>query len=92
MIRWDDKDHAHTACLINWCTTNPDDHIKLFSDSHLDVVKEGRSRQQMSSQKETLFRQVAVAIFTNGHDPLVRESYVRYPASFSKLIKSRFQT
>ncbi|KAI6001441.1 hypothetical protein EDD15DRAFT_2527414 [Pisolithus albus] len=94
-IRWDDKDpniRARTARLLAWCQTNPETRIKLFSDSHLDAVNEGRSRQQMSAQKDTYYQQIAAAVFQNDYDPNIRQLYNRFPAMFVKPIKSRFQT
>ncbi|KIK18449.1 hypothetical protein PISMIDRAFT_109466, partial [Pisolithus microcarpus 441] len=94
-IRWDDKDpnvRARTTWLISWCKTYPDTRIKLFSDSHQDVVNEGWRRQQMSAQKEVYYQQVVDAVFTHDHDVHIRHLYSQYPSLFIKLIKNRFQS
>ncbi|KAI6103913.1 hypothetical protein EDD16DRAFT_1702703 [Pisolithus croceorrhizus] len=90
-IRWDNKDpniQAHTTHLICWCKTYPDSRIKLFLDSHQEVVNEGRWHQQMSAQKEVYFQQVADAVFTHNHDLHIWQLYAQYPSVFIKPIKS----
>ncbi|KIK17992.1 hypothetical protein PISMIDRAFT_110269, partial [Pisolithus microcarpus 441] len=99
-IQWDDKDpniHAHTARLISWCKMYPDTRIKLFSDSHQEVVNEGWRCQQMSAQKEVYFQQPTDyisrtdAVFTHDHDPHIQQLYAQYLSVFVKPIKSCFQ-
>ncbi|KAI5988206.1 hypothetical protein EDD15DRAFT_2580255, partial [Pisolithus albus] len=90
-IRWDDKDpniRARTSCLITWCHTYPDVHIKLFSDCHQEAVNEGRRRQQMSAQKDVYLQQVASAVFSNDYDPRIRQLYTQHPSLFVKPIKN----
>ncbi|KAI6023511.1 hypothetical protein PISMIDRAFT_99623, partial [Pisolithus microcarpus 441] len=77
--------------LLTWCNTYPDTRIKLFSDSHQEAVNEGWRCQQMSTQKEVYFQQVADAIFPHNHDQHIRQLYVQYPSLFVKPIKSCFQ-
>ncbi|KAI6008005.1 hypothetical protein EDC04DRAFT_2582311, partial [Pisolithus marmoratus] len=64
----------------------------LFSDSHLDVVNEGWSHQQMSAQKDTYYQQVANTVFKNDHDLNIKQLYNQFLAMFIKPIKSHFQT
>ncbi|KAI6142255.1 hypothetical protein EDD17DRAFT_1769384 [Pisolithus thermaeus] len=78
---------ARTARLISWCKTYPDSRIKLFSDSHQEVVNEGQWRQQMSAQKEVYFQQVADAVFTHNHNLHIWQLYAQYPSVFVKPIK-----
>ncbi|KIK15075.1 hypothetical protein PISMIDRAFT_49296, partial [Pisolithus microcarpus 441] len=82
---------AHTSRLLTWCNTYPDTRIKLFSDSHQEAVNEGRWHQQMSTQKEDYFQQVADAVFLHDHDQHIRQLYTQYPSLFIKPIKSHFQ-
>ncbi|KIK24427.1 hypothetical protein PISMIDRAFT_49114, partial [Pisolithus microcarpus 441] len=94
-IQWDDKDpnvHTCTTQLISWCKTYPDTHIKLFSDSHQDMVNEGQRWQQMSAQKEVYYQQVVDTIFMHDHDVHIRHLYSQYPSLFIKPIKNRFQS
>ncbi|KAI6035954.1 hypothetical protein PISMIDRAFT_74058, partial [Pisolithus microcarpus 441] len=93
-IQCDNKDTNICACtaqLISWCKTYPDTHIKLFSNSHQEAVNEGWWHQQMSTQKEVYFQQVADAVFTHNHNPHIQQLYAQYPSVFVKPIKSHFQ-
>ncbi|KIK17973.1 hypothetical protein PISMIDRAFT_110315, partial [Pisolithus microcarpus 441] len=92
-IQWDNKDsniHACTTQLIGWCKAYLDTWIKLFSDSHQEVVNEGWWCQQMSAQKEVYLQQAADAVFTHDHDPYIRQLYAQYLSVFIKPIKSHF--
>ncbi|KAI6126577.1 hypothetical protein F5141DRAFT_1247643 [Pisolithus sp. B1] len=74
-IQWDNKDlniHTHIAWLISWCKTYPNTCMTLFSDSHQDMVNEGQRCQQMSTQKEVYYQQVAEAVFMHDHDAHIR--------------------
>ncbi|KAI6111637.1 hypothetical protein EDD16DRAFT_1521848 [Pisolithus croceorrhizus] len=74
-IQWDNKDLnicTHIAWLISWCKTYPNTCMKLFSDSHQDMVNEGQRCQQMSTQKEVYYQQVAEAVFMHDHDAHIR--------------------
>ncbi|KAI6015717.1 hypothetical protein EDC04DRAFT_2577967, partial [Pisolithus marmoratus] len=80
-----------TTHLISWCKTYLDTQIKLFSDSHQEVVNEGQWCQQMSTQKEVYFQQVADAVFMHDHDLHIQQLYSQYLSVFIKPIKSHFQ-
>ncbi|KIK23174.1 hypothetical protein PISMIDRAFT_80235, partial [Pisolithus microcarpus 441] len=93
-IHWDNKDpniHARTSWLLTWCNTYPNTQIKLFSDSYQEAVNEGWWHQQMSTQKEVYFQQVADAVFPHDHNQHIRQLYTQYPSFFIKPIKSHFQ-
>ena len=94
-IRWDDKDpriRARTTRLIAWCNTYPDRRVKLFSDSHQEASNEGRQRQQMSTQRETYYKEIAEAVFKEDGDEKVRRWYVQDPSRFIKPIKHCFHS
>ncbi|KAI5987579.1 hypothetical protein EDC04DRAFT_2614802 [Pisolithus marmoratus] len=62
--------------------------IKLFSDSHQEVVNEGRWCQQMSTQKEVYFQQVADAIFTHDHNLHIWQLCFRLRKKYNEANKS----
>ncbi|KAG2742418.1 hypothetical protein P692DRAFT_20645333, partial [Suillus brevipes Sb2] len=84
-----------TAHLIEWCKVNQEARLKIFvtkifSDSAKDVKEEGRTRQQMTTQKNVYLQQLAATIFENDEDPKVREYFKAHPLAFTKPIQSRF--
>ncbi|KIK14993.1 hypothetical protein PISMIDRAFT_116019, partial [Pisolithus microcarpus 441] len=78
--------------LISWCKMYPDTCIKQFSDSHQEAVNKGQQHQQMSTQKEVYFQQVADAVFTHDHNLHIQQLYAQYLSVFVKPIKSCFQS
>lgn len=89
-IHWDKKNSPRTACLIEWCKVNQEACLKIFSDSAKDAKKEGRTHQQMTTQKNAYLQQLATTIFENDEDPKVREYFKAHPLAFTKPIQSRF--
>lgn len=89
-IHWDKKNSPRTARLIEWCKLNQEARLKIFSDSAKDAKEEGRTRQQMTTQKNAYLQQLATTIFENDEDPKVREYFKAHPLAFTKPIQSRF--
>jgi hypothetical protein len=89
-IHWDKKNSPRTAHLIEWCKVNQDARLKIFSDSAKDMKEEGRTRQQMTTQKNLYLQQLTAAIFQNDEDPKVKEYFKVHPLAFTKPIQSRF--
>ncbi|KAG2053841.1 hypothetical protein BDR06DRAFT_863379, partial [Suillus hirtellus] len=65
-------------------------HLKIFSDSTKDSKEEGRTRQQMTTQKNVYLQQLAATIFENDEDLKVREYFKAHPLAFTKPIQSRY--
>ncbi|KIK32296.1 hypothetical protein CY34DRAFT_19148 [Suillus luteus UH-Slu-Lm8-n1] len=89
-IHWDKKNSPHTACLIEWCKVNQEACLKIFSDSAKDAKEEGRTCQQMTTQKNVYLQQLAATIFENDEDLKVREYFKAHPLAFTKPIQSQF--
>ncbi|KAG1809746.1 hypothetical protein EV424DRAFT_1287942, partial [Suillus variegatus] len=89
-IHWDKKNSPRTARLIEWCKVNQEAWLKIFSDSAKDAKEEGRTHQQMTTQKNVYLQQLATTIFQNDEDPKVREYFRVHPLAFTKPIQSRF--
>ncbi|KAG2063601.1 hypothetical protein BDR04DRAFT_1033249, partial [Suillus decipiens] len=89
-IHWEKKNSPRTARLIEWCKINQDARLKIFSDSAKDAKEEGRTRQQMTTQKNTFMQQLAASVFADDEDPKVREYYQAHPLAFVKPIQGRF--
>ncbi|KAI5989670.1 hypothetical protein EDD15DRAFT_2140457, partial [Pisolithus albus] len=62
----------------------------LYSDSTQDAAEQGRPCWQMSSNKDTYYQLVTQHVFTNDHDPAVKQAYLNDPLSFVKTVKGRF--
>ncbi|KAG0692198.1 hypothetical protein DFH29DRAFT_818008, partial [Suillus ampliporus] len=86
-IHWEKKNSPHTAHLIEWCKINQDARLKIFSDSAKDAKEEGRTCQQMTTQKNTYMQQLAASVFIDDEDPKVREYFQAHPLAFVKPIQ-----
>ncbi|KAG1828920.1 hypothetical protein EV424DRAFT_1306111, partial [Suillus variegatus] len=89
-IHWEKKNSPRTARLIKWCKINQDARLKIFSDSAKDAKEEGRTRQQMTTQKNTYMQQLAESVFEGDEDLKVREYFQAHPLAFVKPIQGRF--
>ncbi|KAG2028948.1 hypothetical protein BDR03DRAFT_1056542 [Suillus americanus] len=89
-IHWEKKNSPRTTHLIEWCKINQDARLKIFSDSAKDVKEEGRTCQQMTTQKNIYMQQLAASVFADDEDPKVREYYQAHPLAFVKPIQGRF--
>lgn len=89
-IHWEKKNSPRTARLIKWCKINQDARLKIFSDSAKDAKEEGRTRQQMTTQKNTYMQQLAASVFEGDEDLKVREYFQAHPLAFVKPIQGRF--
>ncbi|KAG1809901.1 uncharacterized protein HD556DRAFT_1197598, partial [Suillus plorans] len=81
-IHWEKKNSPCTARLIKWCKINQDARLKIFSDSAKDAKEEGRTRQQMTTQKNTYMQQLAASVFAGDEDLKVREYFQAHPLAF----------
>ncbi|KAG0700423.1 hypothetical protein DFH29DRAFT_774835, partial [Suillus ampliporus] len=59
----------------------------IFSDSAKDAKEEGRTHQQMTTQKNTYMQQLAASVFTDDEDLKVREYFQAHPLAFMKPIQ-----
>ena len=90
-IQWEGKDYAYrTNLLIAFCKDNPDFRLKLFSDSTQDAIEQGRTRKQMSANRDSYYQRIAQHVFTNDRDSVVQNAYQTDPLPFVKTIKGRF--
>ncbi|KAG9312467.1 hypothetical protein JVU11DRAFT_6852 [Chiua virens] len=68
-IQWVNAYSYRTEQLIEWCNDNPQQRLKLFSDSTQDARKEGRSKTQLSTTRKDVIAKLAEYIFKD--DPHV---------------------
>ena len=67
-IYWDKVYAYRTDCFIKWCTDNPTQRVKLFSDLTQDAREEGRNKSQLKSTKKGIYNELARYIFENEVD------------------------
>lgn len=90
-IQWEGKDYTYrTNLLISFCRDNPDLRLKLFSDSTQDAIEQGRTRKQMSANKDNYYKNVAEHVFMNDPDPAIQEAYEADSTRFVGAVRSRF--
>ena len=91
-IFWDGQYSPRTARLIAWLKDNPNDRLKLFSDSTQDAIAEGRKKRVGKESKMVYCTKIAHAVFGSDKDPVMRTHYQDHLEKFARAVDSRLGT
>ena len=87
IVEWEQQFSSQTDCLVEWCNTNPTEHLRLFAHSSQTAWKEGQPKETNNQSKKAIYILLAQAIFLYDESANFRNMCPQDPAQFISVIE-----